>query len=401
MPIPAVSMASRCLPCRTIRLRDFALLWLLCSYAPALMADEPTQPQWKYRPELLRPFWTGTVVEGESVLFIGDQQTGTATASLLFPVTEIIAVQNSAGNVTFESGKDYVWQPGSREIRLPIGSRIVAKSSQDLRRPAGSQKYKLTHRDGDGEILFGGELEYAAMQTCITYRHDPASWQYPLPAFNEAALPRTISRLKNGPSLSIVTLGDSISAGSNASALYNSAPWQPAYPELVRRGLAEHSSHPVMMLNLAVGGTSTEWGLTQVEKVVAAEPDLVILAFGMNDSAGRTPESYQENTRRMIAAIRETRPACEFILVASMLGNRNWTTLQHEVFPQYRDRLSELVEPGIALADLTSIWEGFLEHKQDWDQTGNGVNHPNDFGHRVYAQVILTLLLPDDGDRNR
>lgn len=44
------------------------------------------------------------------------------------------------------------------------------------------------------------------------------------------------------------------------------------------------------------------------------------------------------------------------------------------------------------VADLTSIWNGFLELKHEWDQTGNGVNHPNDFGHRIYAQVITTLL---------
>ena len=77
-----------------------------------------------------------------------------------------------------------------------------------------------------------------------------------------------------------------------------------------------------------------------------------------------------------------------------MLGNRDWTTLKHELFPQYRDALAELCEPGIALADLTSIWTEFLKRKRDWDLTGNGVNHPNDFGHRVYAQVLSTLLVP-------
>ena len=148
------------------------------------------------------------------------------------------------------------------------------------------------------------------------------------------------------------------------------------------------------MKNLAVGGTDTGWGLTQIDKVITAQPQLVILAFGMNDSAGRSAQSYQETTKAMIAKIRETLPECEFILVASMLGNRDWIRLKHEAFPQYRDALNELVEPGIALADLTSIWTGFLELKQDWDQTGNGVNHPNDFGHRVYAQVITTLLDP-------
>jgi hypothetical protein len=37
-----------------------------------------------------------------------------------------------------------------------------------------------------------------------------------------------------------------------------------------------------------------------------------------------------------------------------------------------------------------------LKYKRDWDLTGNGVNHPNDFGHRVYAQVLSTLLIPGE-----
>jgi lysophospholipase L1-like esterase len=149
------------------------------------------------------------------------------------------------------------------------------------------------------------------------------------------------------------------------------------------------------MKNLAVGGTDTSWGLTQMDKVVEAKPNLVILAFGMNDSAGRPAKDYQANTKSMIAKIRAKLPDAEFILVASMLGNRDWVRLKHELFPQYLDALKELVEPGVALADMTSIWSGFLELKQDWDQSGNGVNHPNDFGHRVYAQVISTLLDPN------
>ena len=59
----------------------------------------------------------------------------------------------------------------------------------------------------------------------------------------------------------------------------------------------------------------------------------------------------------------------------------------------YRDALAELRHPGVALADMTSIWTTLLEQKQDWDMTGNGVNHPNDFGHRVYAQVLSALLI--------
>jgi lysophospholipase L1-like esterase len=259
-----------------------------------------------------------------------------------------------------------------------------------LRRPAKSQRYELTHRDGNGEIFFGAELEYAQMQVCVTYRHAPGLWQGKVPKFDRQALPHCLGRLSGGQGLTIVALGDSITAGANASGNFNQAPFQPAYPELVRRGLAERYGVDVRLSNLAVGGTDTAWGITQVDKVVAAKPQLVVLAFGMNDSANRAAADYQNNTKKIIEAIRLQLPECEFILVASMLGNRDWIRLKHEVFPQYRDALEQLCEPGIALADLTSTWSRFLELKQDWDLTGNGVNHPNDFGHRVYAQTILS-----------
>ena len=80
----------------------------------------------------------------------------------------------------------------------------------------------------------------------------------------------------------------------------------------------------------------------------------MILAFGMNDAAGRSAKEYQANTQQTIVKIREALPDCEFILVASMLGNRDWVRLKPEAFPAYRDALQGLVGPGIALADLTS-----------------------------------------------
>jgi acyl-CoA thioesterase-1 len=357
-----------------------------------VVAAEETPSAWAYRPEFLRPFWVGDVVEGESVLFLRDEEGDKSRASVLFPIVEVIAVRNSAGDVTYEEGRDYVVTPGSREIVLSAGSRIVSTAAAELRRPAGTQKYALTHRDGNGEILFGAGLEYASMQTCITYRREQEKWKSAFPTFDPARLPRSVVRLNTKEPLSIVTLGDSISEGANASGMYEEAPFQPAYPELVRRHLAERFGGHVQMTNLSVGGMDSAWGTTQVDKVVAAKPDLVILAFGMNDSAGRSAASFKENIASTMVAIRESLPECEFILVAGMLGNRDWPRLKQEAFGEYRAALVELACPGVAVADLTTVWEGFLDRKRDWDQTGNGVNHPNDFGHRVYAQVIATLL---------
>jgi predicted O-linked N-acetylglucosamine transferase (SPINDLY family) len=110
-------------------------------------------------------------------------------------------------------------------------------------------------------------------------------------------------------------------------------------------------------------------------------------------ASGRPAAQYRANMLAMIEATRRSVPEAEFILVAPMLGNADWVTLKQELFPQYRDALASLCGPGIALADMTIVWTTMLKHKKDRDLTGNGVNHPNDFGHRLYTQVISALLV--------
>jgi acyl-CoA thioesterase-1 len=369
------------------------IVFITAVAASGVRAQEAAKPGWTYSEEQLRPFWQGEVMEGESVLFIKDEKTGEARASVLFPIQKLLSVRDSAGEVQYQEGRDYAWKAGSREIVIPPGSRIITSTPEALRRPAKSQAYQLTHRDGNGEIYFGGKLEYHGLQTIINYSHAPNLWTSPVPKFDPKALPLSVRKLQSREPLKIVVLGDSISTGCNASGWADGKPFQPAYPELVSRLLQEKYKGQVEVANLSVGGMDSAWGLTMVDKVVEAEPDLVLLAFGMNDSSGRPAGDFQDKIAATIKRIREKRPGAEFILVATMVGNPNWIALKQELFPEYRDALAKLCGSGVALADVTSIWSEFLRLKHDWDQTGNGVNHPNDFGHRVYAQVISTLLI--------
>jgi len=61
---------------------------------------------------------------------------------------------------------------------------------------------------------------------------------------------------------------------------------------------------------------------------------------------------------------------------------------------RYRGGWGRNLTEGPNFVNLGSRWTEFLKRKQDWDLTGNGVNHPIDFGHRVFAQVLSTLLFP-------
>ena len=365
---------------------------LILGTVPALAA-EPSS--WSFRSEELQPFWRCGTMYGESVLFVKDGEGSRPTVTLALTPKRIVSVCSSSGEKTYSAGADYIWKPGSREITLPPGSSVVCKTPGDLRRPAGSQRHRLTHRDGNGEVLFGAGHEYHDMQTVVTYEFDPAEWAGPRTAYAGEQLPRTIRKLSEKQPVTIALLGDSISTGCNASGWAGAPPFQPPYQDLLVLNLENAYGDDVVLKNFSVSGKDTGWGLATIGQVIDAKPDLVILAFGMNDAARRPAAEYQAITRKMIDAVREKCSETEFVLIATMLGNKDWITLKHELFPQYRDALQELCGAGIALADMTLVWEELLKHKKDWDMTGNGVNHPNDFGHRLYCQVLSALLIEE------
>ena len=62
------------------------------------------------------------------------------------------------------------------------------------------------------------------------------------------------------------------------------------------------------------------------------------------------------------------------------------------LYAGYLKALDQMAGPGVAVADMTTMWNELVARKKFEDLTGNGINHPNDFGHMVYAQLIMAML---------
>jgi len=341
-----------------------------------------------------KPFWKSGVMVGESVLFVKVEEGTPITGRLLFTPTKILAVKNSSGTITYQAGKDYTVQPGSRTLTLPAGSSIPVATEKQLTPPLGSQPFSLRRRDGKGDILFAPSHEYADMQVVVTYEHKKSEWKLPPPRLATRELPRTLQKLKSGQPLNIIFFGDSITVGGNASKLSNVAPFMPPYPDLVIQNLKRAYKSDITTKNLAVGGMTAAWGLQNIAQVATEKPDLVVLAWGMNDSSGGRPlHDFITDIQGQIDAVRKVQPNAEFILVSSMLPNADCNWANPALILTYRDALEKLRGSGIAIADLSEVWEEILKSKTYLDFTGNGVNHPNDFGHRLYAQTIAALLV--------
>lgn len=166
----------------------------------------------------------------------------------------------------------------------------------------------------------------------------------------------------------------------------------PPYPELWAEAIRLHWLIEVILKNFAVSGTGMKYGLSVVGAVMDEAPDLVVIAYGMNDAGFIPVETYVSHATRILDVIRQRACGTEVILAASTLGNPEWIYAPTEKFLIFRDALRLLCGPGVVLADLTSLWAGLLTVKSYHDLTGNGVNHPNDFGHRIHAQFLLDLL---------
>jgi lysophospholipase L1-like esterase len=343
---------------------------------------------------LLEPIWASNVARRESMLFVAAAADCPATGKLLFPATKIMSIHSADGQTQFEIGEDAKLSRDGRELVLVEGSRISQLEAADLFPQAGAPR-SIQHKTDDPRrhVLFDNAHWFHDQQVEVTYSHASAKWPGPTPAFAGEQLPHVLAKLRARQPVTIGVSGDSISAGGNASAATKTPPRMPAFSELVAAQLEQTYKSEVTLHNRAVGGWVAPQGAGDLDALLAAKPDLVIIAYGMNDVSYRNADAFKETIAGMLERIRRANAETDVILVSPMTGHAQWVHTPPEMFPLYRDALASLAGPGVAVADVTSIWQELLRHKREVDLTGNGVNHPNDFGHRVYAQVILAMLV--------
>jgi KaiC/GvpD/RAD55 family RecA-like ATPase len=112
----------------------------------------------------------------------------------------------------------------------------------------------------------------------------------------------------------------------------------------------------------------------------------------MNELETVSPEDYRDEVKKIMEAKRAVHPDTEFILITSMTRHPTWLGESAAASKLFADKLKELAGPGCAVADLHALWTKVLERKDFYDITGNGVNHPNDYGHRLYTAVLENIF---------
>ncbi|AZD06251.1 Malonyl CoA-acyl carrier protein transacylase [Pseudomonas chlororaphis] len=287
-----------------------------------------------------------------------------------------------------------VYNPTTGQIFKPMTDYIPTKEGIKL---TADSAIKRAPRGYSGEITEDEKKNYGVrvtpgfqdFQYAITY--DKIQTFVPKAIGNLGGFRKAVGNVP----LSITFFGDSITVGANATSIYT-APNQPGYTGLVMAYL--NNKYPAMFesRNNAVGGWSSINAVSAVEyRVNDKKSDLVVLAFGMNDGGVFKPDEYKKNMQTVISAIRTKQPRVPILLVAPTRANPLAITQKRANITGYSPVFRELARDNasVAVADMTAAWDMMMSNKNYLDVTGNGLNHPNDFGHRILAEVVLSAIL--------
>jgi lysophospholipase L1-like esterase len=217
-------------------------------------------------------------------------------------------------------------------------------------------------------------------------------------------IPKTMAKLKAGGSVKIVCWGDSVTEGGNASRPEFS------YPDLFVNGLRERfPSARIELQNISADGSNScqwlypekfpyldkSWQETGVtwQRIADATPDLVTLEF-VND-ADQTPTAMEEVYSDILRRIQDL--GAELILISphfTMLKMMGFSEMREPERRPYVLALREFArEHHIALADASARWEHLAKEGIPYlTLLDNTINHPDDRGHRLFAEELWTCF---------
>ena len=207
-------------------------------------------------------------------------------------------------------------------------------------------------------------------------------------------LPKTVEKLKTGEHMRIVFWGDSVTSGGNA---YPGHCFAEAATAMLK---TKYPNADMVMFNESYPASNTNhWmepeknpfpGTCDFElRVMSLKPDVVVMEF-VNDSWFDTA---MLNTRYKHIKERLTSIGCEWVICTPHfvyppgMGDFDGKTDSRPYVKFLREFTSR---EHIALADNAARWEHlYLEGIPYITMLGNTINHPDNRGHRLFAEEIV------------
>ena len=369
----------------------------------------------KYGHELYnKPVWEGDTVYHETAVFYK----GRNELQLIYPIDQIVSVRSFDLQYYYVKGVDYDVVDG--KLVILDGSSIPVYPHN----PLSADGNGSWDSDFDGYDITGysGGSVYPCTLS-VTYKHtktwaDLGQTGYTETKQESVAKELTVfEKLCNGEDVHILFYGDSMTSGWSISGgltyVYTAAndgtktdsgmyraPYAPSWMVMFIEGLRkEYPTANITYENISLGGKASAWGLQNFEArfnlLSNKDVDLFLLGWGINDCGGSVaPSKYKENEQAIIDALRVKCPDASVLMYSGNCTNTDAAMYNEETMRGYENAIFELADENdnAAATVLTSLFFDVMNAKESSDIFENNLNHTNDFGCRLYSQVMLSAM---------
>jgi len=401
--------------------RSLVLFVVLSALPSFSMAETAGTPTWKSRQITVRPAMVVTVTGEKHKLSAEPFRSYRSPSRLRHPrcygpgrgMTMLGALDPASlvvrhGDKVLELGKDYLCDEVWAALRLADGSRITPADEVSV-----DYRYSLRRMDSLVRCADGKEIIVEGQDARVTARppalaegqtrlaniyadlHSSGKNAAVLPIFETAdeantatageRLPKAMAKIKAGKPVTIVCWGDSVTNGGDASAGNR-------FPEVFAKLLeVKFPGAPIVVKVIAIGGSSSPQWLQgrykeYFRRIVDAKPDVVAIEF-VNDFYGHgDPEKFKATYDEILERFRAI--DSEIILITPHFV---WGVPPEEDNRAYVGHLKAFAEKHkVAIADASARWEHL--HKEGIPYItylGNNWNHPDDRGHRLFAEELV------------
>ncbi len=377
---------------------------------PEMGKDKDGNDLTAYNQDLyLENVWEGNTVYHETAIIYKDRY----EIELMYPISNIVSVRSYDLQTYYVEGYDFEVNAEGNLVILPASRIKMADFGPTFTVTDETDYWKSD--DANIGITEYSDATSAKNTIVITYEHDD-DWTGTKQTSVEDELD-VFQKLRNGEDVHIVFFGDSMTSGWSASGgktdVYTAdndgtttssgvyfAPYAPNWMTMFIEGLKEeYPDANITWENLSLGGKTSAWGLANFEArynlLKNKDIDLFLIGWGINDNGSNyTVAQYKTSQKAIIDAVRAKCSDVSVLLYGANCTNLYSNMYEKDILLGYETANKEIAATydNVAANNLTSIFMEINERKLAGDLLGNNLNHANDFGCRIYAQVMLSAM---------
>lgn len=222
----------------------------------------------------------------------------------------------------------------------------------------------------------------------------------------------------SGGSIIIVAFGDSVTMGATLNG--QMIPDDVYHQRLKKMLEKRYPAIQFSIINSGIGGDDIHAGIKRMDRdVIRYQPDLVLVAFGLNDAGGNPDgaDVFQQKLSNVVQQIKEQTQADIILLTPNFMNTRAEITgpdLEwQKQFAELSSRFSRIQQQNklagyatairqtgsayqVPVADVYQAWEQLEKSGTDiMDLLANRLNHPIASAHQITAEAIFQVISAD------